>query len=333
MPAPSLAPKSMSEVLLATFNPWRKIECQFSGGEPWKANVDAASLLRLWKHFSRSGAAETSKYCHSVPNSGIRCACLSGRSKARTDCEIHCTIGRTKALRCSMDLLHVTQAAPLQGVSSLTASTSRITCFSCEKRPEVLEERTGRQSPSTKSIGKGSKSNSKRLDFAARIAMQTRRSVTSAVELTPMASLIRLPNCAYCQQQISRLQTVRWIIGGEVWGSSQIAQYLCNEGIRKVTYLKSCDKRPSTDNASWKLSSRRLRASTTSCDSSAVRRSNRTRFGRLGDAAGQGLTQSFHPKDAAATADVSCIASARRCCKKFVMMRSNCFSGSKRESS
>mmetsp|Transcript_83749 Transcript_83749/g.241856 ORF Transcript_83749/g.241856 Transcript_83749/m.241856 type:complete len:218 (-) Transcript_83749:868-1521(-) len=217
MPFPKRAPRSMSSVSLAILRPCLRIECQFSGGEPWNAKVDPFSSLSCWKRASRSGAADTNTYCHSVSKTLRRSWGRSGRSKQRADCEIHWTIGRTSGLRCCIKSMQVVQAAALEPACSLTASTSFMTACKISMRSSFRAERAGWLSPSRKSVGNGSeKMTLRRADRAACTAMHTSRSTTSAEVFTPSASLMSLPNCENCQQQKSRPQTVRWIIGRAV---------------------------------------------------------------------------------------------------------------------
>mmetsp|Transcript_113639 Transcript_113639/g.367184 ORF Transcript_113639/g.367184 Transcript_113639/m.367184 type:complete len:228 (+) Transcript_113639:449-1132(+) len=222
------------------------MECQFSGGEPWKAKVEPCCCFSFWNCASRSGAAVTSRYCHSVPKSEMRCSTRRGSRKQRMDCTIHWIIGRTSSLRRRMRSVHETQEAPSTLASFRTASTSRISLSKACMQLGVSDESAGLLSPSTKSLGNGSKMTLRRADFAAWTAMQTRRSVTSAVVFMPSASVMSWPNCENFQQQNSRPQTVRWIMGGDVCGSSHMAQYSCNVGSRKKAYRSNCATSPSS---------------------------------------------------------------------------------------
>mmetsp|Transcript_82684 Transcript_82684/g.210347 ORF Transcript_82684/g.210347 Transcript_82684/m.210347 type:complete len:210 (-) Transcript_82684:513-1142(-) len=209
MPAPCAAPLIISAVEEAFFRPFRKIECQFSGGEPWKANVEPNSVFKLWNKASLSGAADTNMYWYAVPKAFTLSSSWSGSSKERTDDAIHCTMGLAKAPLLVKRSVRMVHSAPSPAASSLASSISPMTFLRVSQAPGLLLDNAGLLAASRNSCGNGSKINVHRGDFAAWIAMHTNKSLTSAAVFTPSASLISSPNWENCQQQISRQHTVR----------------------------------------------------------------------------------------------------------------------------
>mmetsp|Transcript_36143 Transcript_36143/g.111372 ORF Transcript_36143/g.111372 Transcript_36143/m.111372 type:complete len:311 (-) Transcript_36143:756-1688(-) len=245
MPDPCAAPHTMRSVFDRLRRPPRRIACQFSMPDPWKANLVPCFFLSSENFFCFSGGAVTSRNWWSVPMVDMRWALSILTRRARLLLMIHSMSGNTRK---SFDAVFALSCATLSAPStSATVGKCLMTALSSPCLGFFGSKTASRGFVGCITCGKGVRIFSARELSAAALNILIRRSMTPPSVAMVSAASEPTWNSWNAKTHTSREHTdARSMLAPNRCGLSQMTQYCGDVGRRCFTYSATWSRTPTS---------------------------------------------------------------------------------------